>query len=202
MDDTVPAFDQRILPKLRRISDTRGPFQPSQEQVARDPSAGDVGSHGTARRARDRKVLHVLSVIEEGIREAHRHKWIESQKRGCDLGDEGLQDWYRRYWPIFCRLKCLEHLEGSQSFMEFELADFGLLQELYERDAKLIEMILDRAYDGMENLNIICWAQDWGLPMERILWILERLNLNRAQHLDPDFPPRFARKDSLKLPVR
>lgn len=142
--------------------------------------------------------MNVLSVVEEGLQEALRYKWIESQKRGRDLGEACLEEWYHRYWPIFCRLKCLEHLEGSQSFMEFDAGDFGLLQELYEHEPELTEMVLDRAYGGMENLDMLWWAQDWGLPMSRVLWILEKLNLNRAQHMDPDCPPRFAHPDSLK----
>ena len=142
--------------------------------------------------------MNVLSVVEEGLREAQRHKWIESQKRGQDLGDQCLEDWYQRYWPIFCRLKCLEHLGGSQSFKEFDASDFGLLQELHDREAELTEMILDRAYSGKENLDILWWAHEWGLPMSRVLWLLEKLNLNRAQHLDPDSPPQFAHPGSLK----
>jgi hypothetical protein len=48
----------------------------------------------------------------------------------------------------------------------------------------------------MENLSLIVWAQDWGLPMARVIYILEQLNLNRAQ-LQPVDPPRFARPGTL-----
>ena len=39
-----------------------------------------------------------LSVYDEAIREADRHKWIESQKRGRDLGVQALRDWFHNYW--------------------------------------------------------------------------------------------------------
>jgi hypothetical protein len=132
------------------------------------------------------------SLYEEGLREAERHKWIESQKRGRDLGVWALTDWYRRYWPLFCRLKCLEHLAGSRSWREFAPEDFGLVGKLIRDEDLLLEMILDRAQAGMENLAILVWAQEWGLPVRRVIYILEQLNLNRAQ-LWPSDPPRYAR---------
>jgi hypothetical protein len=141
--------------------------------------------------------VKVLSLYEEGLREAERHKWIESQKRGVDLGDWALTDWYRRYWPLFCRLKCLEHLSGSRSWREFAPEDFGLVGTLIREEDLLLEMILDRAHAGMENLAILVWAQEWGLPLDRVIYILEQLNLNRAQ-LWPSEPPRFARPGTIQ----
>jgi hypothetical protein len=132
-----------------------------------------------------------LSLYDEGLQEAERHKWIESQKCGKDLGDSALTDWYRRYWPIFCRLRCLEHLNGSRRFREFAAEDHGLLSKLFREEDLLLEMILDRAYAGAENFTLIMWAADWGLPMDRVIGILEQLDLNRAR-LEPDCPPRFA----------
>jgi hypothetical protein len=143
--------------------------------------------------------VQMLSLYEEGLREAERHKWIESQKRGMDLGEWALGDWYRRYWPIFCRLKCLEHLAGGRVWREFAADDYGLVGKLLEQRDLLLELILDRAHCGMENLDIICWAHDWGMPMERVIRILEQLNLNRAQ-LDPSGPPRFAATVTVRIP--
>lgn len=141
--------------------------------------------------------MNALSLYEEGLREALRHKWIESQKHGKDLGETALTDWYRRYWPLFCRLKCLEHLAGSCSYREFAPEDFGMIGAFIRHEDLLLELILDRAADGMENLELILWAHDWGLPMPRVLYILEQLNLNRAQ-LDVVDPPRYARPGTLQ----
>jgi hypothetical protein len=49
----------------------------------------------------------------------------------------------------------------------------------------------------MENLGILVWAQEWGLPLDRVIYILEQLNLNRAQ-LWPSEPPRFARPGTIQ----
>ena len=141
--------------------------------------------------------MQALSLYEEGLREAERHKWIESQKHGADLGDWALTDWYRRYWPLFCRLKCLEHLSGSRSWCEFALDDFGLIGTLIRDEDLLLEMILDRAQAGMENLSILVWAHEWDLPLGRVIYILEQLNLNRAQ-LWPSHPPQFARPGTIQ----
>jgi hypothetical protein len=141
--------------------------------------------------------MKALSLYEEGLREAERHKWIESQKHGIDLGDRALTDWFRQYWPLFCRLKCLEHLSGSRSWCEFDPEDFGLIGKLIRDEDLLLEMILDRAHAGMENLPIIVWAQEWGLPLARVITILEQLNLNRAQ-LWLNEPPRFARPGTIQ----
>ncbi|MSR57160.1 MAG: hypothetical protein EXS05_05765 [Planctomycetaceae bacterium] len=132
--------------------------------------------------------MQALSVHEEGLREAKIHKWIESQKRGRDLGVWALDDWYTHYWPIFCRLKCLEHLAGIRSWSEFSPEKFGLIGKLIRDEDQLLEMILDRAYSGRENLDLVNWALDWGLPMKRVGYILEQLNLNQAQ-LEPGAPP-------------
>lgn len=140
--------------------------------------------------------MQALSLYEEGLREAERHKWIESQKCGKDLGESALTDWYRRYWPLFCRLKCLEHLAGSRSWSEFAPEDFGVVGKLIRAEDLLLELVLDRAACGMENLGLIMWAQDWGLPMLRVICILEQLNLNQAQ-LDAISPPRYARPGTL-----
>lgn len=131
------------------------------------------------------------SLYEEGLREAERHKWIESQKRGMDVGESAVNEWYDRYWQIYCRCRRLEHVCGSHSWREFDAKDFGLIEQLLEQGDLLLELILDRAYVGMENLDLIRWAHDWGLPMDRMLDILEQLDLNRGR-LEPSGPPRFA----------
>jgi hypothetical protein len=136
----------------------------------------------------DRKTQR-LSLYEEGFVEAQRHKWIESQKRGMDVGMAALDDWYSRFWPHYCRHKRLEHLEGSRRWREFQDDDFGLIYSLMVEGDLLLDRILDRVQIGMENLDLICWAHDWGLPMDRVIQILTQLNLNCAR-LEPLLSPR------------
>ena len=54
-----------------------------------------------------------LSVQEVGIVEAMRHKWIESEKAGHDLGEIAIRCWVHEHWHGFLRAKWLEHLEGK-----------------------------------------------------------------------------------------
>lgn len=131
------------------------------------------------------------SLYDAAWKEALRHKWIESEKRGFDMGQTALDDWYHRFWHRYCRLKRLEHLHGSRCWLEFNFAEVGLIPQLLEQGDLLLELILDRAYCGHENLDIINWAMTWGLPVPRVIDILEQLDLNRGR-LDPVGPPRFA----------
>ena len=125
-----------------------------------------------------------MSLYAEAVKEAERHKWIESQKHGRDMGEPAIRDWYRNYWNRFCRWRRMEHLQGTRRWREFGDDDFGQLQVLIVTGDLLVERILDRVYAGHENLTIINWALHWGLPMERVIRILAQLDVNRA-HLDP-----------------
>ena len=125
-----------------------------------------------------------LSLHVEAIREAERHKWIESQKRGRDLGDHAIREWYRVHWPQYCRYKRMEHLRGSRRWAEFNDEPFGQLYSLIVQGDLLADRILDRVYAGHENLTIITWALDWGLPIGPVLDILAQLDVNRAR-LEP-----------------
>ena len=126
----------------------------------------------------------VPSVYDEAWKEAERHKWIESQKHGHDLGDLAIHDWYRVYWYQYCRVRRLEHLGGHRRWREFGDEKFGQLYSLIVAGDLLVDRILDRVYAGHENLCIINWALDWGLPMDRVIDVLSQLDVNRAR-LDP-----------------
>ena len=125
-----------------------------------------------------------LSLHEEGLREAERHKWIESQKCGCDLGHWAVQEWFAVHWPGFCRCKRIEHVQGRQRWAEFEARQFGRLWDLIVEGDLLTDRILDRVHCGMENLDIIVWAYRWGLPIPRVINILSQLDINDAR-IDP-----------------
>lgn len=126
----------------------------------------------------------VLSLYEEAFREAERHKWIESQKRGRDLGETAIREWYRLHWLCYCRRKRLEHLRGSQCWREFGDEQFGQLYSLIVTGDPLVDRILDRVDAGCENLEIINWALDWGITLERVIDILAQVDVNRAR-LEP-----------------
>jgi len=134
--------------------------------------------------ARDKQAVRRLSLYHEARQEAERHKWIESQKQGRDLGDTAIRKWFRNHWPHYCRCKRMEHVRGSLCWQEFGDEDFGQLYSLIVAGDLLVDRILDRVYAGLENYDIINWAFDWGLPMDRVIDILSQLDVNRAR-LEP-----------------
>jgi len=129
---------------------------------------------------------HGSSLYDEAFREAERHKWIESQKQGRDLGDFAIRDWYGNYWFLYCRHRRIEHLRGDARWREFEDEKFGIRRHLIVTEGLLADRILDRIDEGFENLDIILWAQAWGLPVDRVLTVLELIDVNRARVDLPD----------------
>jgi hypothetical protein len=118
-----------------------------------------------------------MSVHDQGEQEAKRHKWIESEKAGRDLGESAIRCWVREHWNGFLRARWLEHLQGRTFWIELDHNDFGLLQREFQ-DSELIDEILSRLKTGQENLNVLIWALETGLPMEDVLEILEALDIN------------------------
>lgn len=112
------------------------------------------------------------------MREAEKHKWIESEKAGRDLGEAALWDWSRRYWWRWCRDRWIEHLSGEKYWSELDHNDFGLLQRSFHNNESLIREIVANIKQGGENLNIIKWALDSNQDMRQVVEILELLDIN------------------------
>ena len=79
------------------------------------------------------------SIHDEARREAQRHKWIESQKHGRDLGDQAIRDWYRKYWRAYCRHRRIEHLRGRKRWAEFDDEPFGKIDALIASGDSLVD---------------------------------------------------------------
>jgi hypothetical protein len=124
------------------------------------------------------------SVHEACIEEEDRHKWIESQKAGYDLGEGCIREWVKRHWTGYLRARWVEHLHGRQFWIELDRGDFGLLQREFIDQKPLLDSILDQLKSGKENLNVIDWAIASGIPTDPIHQILEALDVNsrRLQH--------------------
>jgi len=118
-----------------------------------------------------------LSVHESGIVEALRHKWIESEKAGRDLGESAIRNWVRQHWNGFLRARWLEHLEGRAFWVELDQDDHGLLQHAF-LGHPIIDEVLDRLKHGRENLDLIVWALDGGYDVDEVIRILEALDIN------------------------
>ncbi len=118
------------------------------------------------------------SVYVESEREALQYKWIESEKAGRDLGDGAIRHWVQQHWWGYLRARWLEHLQGKKFWVELDRGDFGLLQRQFHDNTLLLDRILDRLKAGQENLDILLWAQDWNIPKDPVLQILEALDIN------------------------
>ena len=128
------------------------------------------------------------SVYVDCEQEALRYKWIESEKAGRDLGEAAIRSWVRQHWWGYLRARWLEHLHGKRFWVELDRGDFGLLQRRFQDKALLLDRILDRLKAGQENLDILCWAHDWHVPLPPVLEILEALDINSrrlAHRFDP-----------------
>ena len=133
-------------------------------------------------------MVEMLSVYDEGEQEALRYKWIESEKAGRDLGETAIRRWVQQHWWGYLRERWLEHLHGRRFWVELDRGDFGLLQKKFHDESLLLDRILDRLKTGQENLDIIRWALDWGIPIPAVIQILEALDINSrrlAHRFDP-----------------
>src|SRR5438270_2125904 len=123
-------------------------------------------------------IVQKCSIYEDCQREENRHKWIESEKAGKDLGETAVRQWVKQHWCGYLRACWLEHLQGKTFWIELDRGDFGLLTRRFEDQELLLDRILDRLKTGQENLQIILWAIDWHLPMQLVLDILTALDIN------------------------
>ncbi len=122
--------------------------------------------------------MNKASVYTESELEALKYKWIESEKAGKDLGEDAIRRWVKQHWWGYLRARWLEHLQGKCFWVELDRGDFGLLQREFHDNTLLLDRILDRLKSGQENLDIILWAMNWGLPIIPVLQILEALDIN------------------------
>jgi hypothetical protein len=131
----------------------------------------------------DGVVVHSLTA--HALCAMERHKWIESEKAGHDLGEGAYRDWVDRFWKGFTRAKLMEHLYGWRCWGAFDEADHGLLARHsveYHVNHGVLEKVATILAEGGENLDVITWALAVGQPMEPILWLLDRIDINAKRH--------------------
>jgi len=118
------------------------------------------------------------SVYQACIEEENRHKWIESEKAGYDLGEGCIRQWVRKHWGVYLRARWVEHLQGKCFWVELDRGDFGLLQREFKDQQELLDAILDQLKAGKENLHVILWALDAHISTESVHRILTALDVN------------------------
>ncbi len=131
----------------------------------------------------DGEVVHSLTA--HAIAAMERHKWIESEKHGRDVGDQALKDWIDRYWKGWTRARLMEHLYGWRCWGAFDEEDFGLLTRAtvdYHVSGKILTQVALILGDGGENLDVISWAIAANHDLDQILWLLDRIDINAKRH--------------------
>jgi hypothetical protein len=126
----------------------------------------------------DTPVVTTKSIYQECIEEENRHKWIESEKAGYNLGVVCIRQWVRKHWMGFLRARWVEHLQGKCFWVELDRGDFGLLEREFKDEKELLDSILDQLKAGKENLHIILWAIEAHIPLDPVLKILTALDVN------------------------
>lgn len=118
------------------------------------------------------------SIFDAASTEAYRHKWLESEKAGYDMGDSAIEDWHKRYWHAFLRERWVQHIKGVAFWRELDNGDFNIMNTEFADCKPEADAILARIEQGAENLDIIQWAVEENCNMDVVLRILSRLDLN------------------------
>jgi hypothetical protein len=133
----------------------------------------------------DRPSVVTKSVYTDCVEETNKHKWIESQKAGYDLGESCIRRWVAEHWQGYLRARWLEHLQGKCFWIELDRGDFGLLQTQLHSHGPLLDQILNQLKSGKENIHVILWAVESGLDMQPVHEILTALDVNSRRLLHP-----------------
>ncbi len=121
------------------------------------------------------------SLFHEALAEAERHKYLESEKAGRDLGPEAIDDWHRRHWTLWLRHRWLEHLLGLRCWEELEAWRFGRLRDLFPGHEALLAEIADLVRRGAENTDILWWAAKQKRDMPTVVRILTEVRINELR---------------------
>ena len=132
----------------------------------------------------DGSILYDLQ--SHAMAEIDRHCWIESERQGRNVRSQAAQDWVRSYWPGWTRSKLMEHLYGWRQWKGFVPKDFALFSRHtveFHIDSAILNQIAHLLENGGENLDIISWANDSNIMLESVLWLLDRIDINRYRDI-------------------
>ncbi len=125
------------------------------------------------------------SLWELACREADAFKWLESERRGFDVGPIAHREWCRRFWGVFCRYRRVEHLLGTRRIREFDDASFGSLNDPAVLQRPVVRFVMERFVDeGWENLHFVFWSHRHGFALPELHEVLSVIDVNSAR-FDP-----------------
>lgn len=126
----------------------------------------------------------VYSLTAHALAEMERHRWIESERAGHDLGQETYHDWLRRSWTGWVRACLLQHLSGWRRWTAFSKRHYALFRRgSVERQVptRILRSVADILVRGGENLDVLNWAVEQREELEAVIWLLERIDINAVR---------------------
>ncbi len=129
-------------------------------------------------------------IYDEARKAIQEHRWLESEKAGYDVGPHAAREWARSHWLTFYRSRFVEHLRGQARYEEFGPECFGIVSDQLGIESNLLDRVLDRIRHGAENLDVLCWAMQEGLPRDSIVEILRAVDINSRRLAPPVESPR------------
>jgi len=122
-------------------------------------------------------MVETRSLFKSALSEAERHKYIESQKVGRDVGLPAIDDWHQRYWTLWLRHRWLEHLLGDVRYEEFTEGSFGVLRSRFG-PSSLLDEVIERIRYGAENIDVLIWASREGRDLPTTMALLTTMRIN------------------------
>jgi hypothetical protein len=105
------------------------------------------------------------NISEFAWQELRKHRWIESQKAGHDLGEQACRQWFQCYWSGFFRERWLEHVCGTQLYIDFDDQDFGILNQ-YDERRELVDTLRHRCQSGADYVHVVRLTREKDVPPE------------------------------------
>jgi hypothetical protein len=83
-----------------------------------------------------------------------------------------------RAFHRWLRARLVEHWQGETYWPELDRNDFGLLRRRFHPNGLLVADIVALILAGAENLTVIAWALETDQPLDDVVEILTRLDVN------------------------
>lgn len=120
------------------------------------------------------------SLFRRALLEAERHRYLQSERAGQDVGPEAIDQWHRHYWTLWLRHRWLEHLLGDVRYEEFEAEQYGQLRRLFG-SCRLLDEVVEKVRQGAENIDVLVWAAGAGRDLRAVVRMLVEMRVNEIR---------------------
>ena len=121
------------------------------------------------------------SIMYHAAADYAARKYLDWERLSYDVEETASEHWQSRFWRLWFRARWVEHVLGDKLWIEMGDEHFALLKQDRPHHSLLVNRVADRLVVGWENLDLILWAQDWGLDLDEIIEVLKKININHIQ---------------------